>query len=262
MWLWHALVSAMRDSPRRPYRRIRASEAEQLLRGGSSAPERRILAAVLAAAAAPGRPEEYAGRQVAIAGFIRAREEARSPARPAWRRRVGLLLRGVGVVKLVTGLTVLVVAGTAVAAETGNLPRGAQTSAHQIFPGLGVPAPVVEPSSGSPAALIKSTPSGALPGASVTPSADLLALCESYRSVRKHGKKLSPADRETLAGAAGGRDKVDGYCARLTTDGPSGSPKPTGSPSPTGRNGSPNNDHGGNGGGRGDNGRPSAQPGG
>ncbi|WP_067450987.1 hypothetical protein [Actinomadura macra] len=101
------------------------------LSGGSAADEFARLREVLAAAAAPARPEELTGEDAAVAAFLAAR-----PARPVQAagalgssrrarshvRRLAALPR-VMVVKILVGVAILVASGgVAVAAGTGHLP--------------------------------------------------------------------------------------------------------------------------------------------
>ena len=118
----------------------------------------------------------------------------------------------------------LSVTGATVAAETGTLPAPVQQLAHQYAGAVGVPAP--SPStSGAPTAEPTSNPSaepsekpsgepseepddhGSGPDAS-GPAA--FGLCRAYLA-GGHGNSGSPAMR-ALVTAAGGADKVTGYC--------------------------------------------------
>src|SRR5947209_2751196 len=133
----------MRTLRPRTSRRLTAREAEQLLTGQPAGPDLRWLGRLLAAAAAPARPDELTGQRAAMEGFRRAYRHAPDRRRP---RRLAVALRRTVVVKAAAGAAVLFVGGTALAAGTGTLPDPAQQSAHDL---LGVPAPH-HPRSGKP----------------------------------------------------------------------------------------------------------------
>lgn len=85
--------------------------AEQLLAGGPAPDAPPGLAALLAAASGPARPEETAGEDAAVAAFI--------AARPAHRRALSRRI----VIKVVTITAILAGSGgVAIAAGTGHLP--------------------------------------------------------------------------------------------------------------------------------------------
>ncbi|MBL7256645.1 hypothetical protein JKJ07_20315 [Actinoplanes sp. LDG1-01] len=187
------------------------------------------LAALLEAARAPGTPEELAGEKEMLAAFAAHRKRA---ARSVRRRRTASLRAAL--VPVTSGLALLILAGTAVAARTGNLPEGAQQHAHRLFSALGVPAP----GTGSP-----HPSSSTRPGPGPRPSLDVTALswCEAWRGTPE--RSLSREDRRKLTDAAGGEEDIKDYCDRLhRSASPSSSPSPepsesrssSPSPSPTG----------------------------
>ena len=94
------------------------------------------VAAVLVAAAAPGRPEELAGGPPTLAGSDRSHP----PGRPRARSLRLVALVGVALVAL----------GGAAAAATGSLPRGAQSIAHDAFGMVGVSVPAPGPAQRRP----------------------------------------------------------------------------------------------------------------
>src|SRR5204862_1004249 len=88
-------------------RRIGRREAEELLSQGQTGPDRAALRHLLDQLAAPPSARELAGRRAAVAAFAQAvRSPVPDPATPARRRRLGLLSRA-ALVKVVTGLAVL-----------------------------------------------------------------------------------------------------------------------------------------------------------
>ncbi len=229
----------MNDS-REPDEWLDADLTDRLL-SGQDVPgsDRRIaeLARLLAAVAdglPPGRPEDEGA---ALAAFRRERDH---PSCQGVRTRVHMARPA----KVLAGglAAVLAVAGAAIAAQQGVLPRpfapGHRTSAP---PASG---PAVRPSpSASTASARERTPTGGVPGPGTTstppPSArssshpaghggapavpGLKGLCVAYVEASRHGKPLDAPSLARLATAAGGKDKVDGYCAlrvTLTSAGP------------------------------------------
>ena len=177
------------------------------------------LADLLEAARAPGTPDELAGEKEVVAAFVAHRKRA---ARAA-RRRTPARIRA-ALVPATTGLALLILTGTAVAARTGNLPQEAQQHAHRLFSALGVPAP----RTGTP------TPTGP------TPDITNLTWCEAWRGAS--GRSLSQEDHRKLASAAGPQG-IDKYCVDLrraasetpspavpSTSSPRTTPSPIGSP--------------------------------
>ena len=169
-----------------------------------------------------------------MAGFLAAHWNAAPTAPPKRRNRVRVrpAARTVAI-KVAAAVTVLAAGGTAVAAETGNLPTGAQQRAYEMFSSLGVPAPTGGP---RPAGTGPVRPS-ASPQPSATPApaasagdAAALGLCRAWDAGRKdpHGKAMAAAARRDLAAAAGGQSKVADFCTRLLDD-----PAATSTPGPS-----------------------------
>jgi hypothetical protein len=157
-------------------------------------------------------------------------------------------------VKVAAGVAVLAAGGTAVAAETGNLPAGAR----QFLSALGVPAPdggsrptatgAGRTRPGTHAAPVV-TPAPPSRGATTDPAqVAALGLCRSWDAARTNpqGKAVPPATRHALADLAGGESRIAGYCDDLLgRSGPSasttgkvenkekGKPKGTAEPFPT-----------------------------
>src|SRR5690349_2854306 len=111
-------------------------------------PGRAPLEKLLDAATAPATAEELSGEKAAVAAFTAHRRRASRAARrqPARTRTA--------IVTVTTGLALLSLTGTAVAARTGNLPQDAQQHAHRLFSALGVPAPRTGAPSPTPAPLV------------------------------------------------------------------------------------------------------------
>jgi hypothetical protein len=191
--------------------------AERLLAGtpGAHPP----LAALLTAAAVPGRPSELSSEQDCVAAF-RAAQFA-LPRRPGRRSRIKAIVTRVVTVKVIAALAASGAGGLALAATSGGLHHDPLTSSPA---GVSVAA--------HPGTRAKGT-SGATHGAGAPGSADnhpqptasasagaasaLVGLCHSYLAGSKseHGKALaSPAYRPLLT-AAGSADQVEPYCQAL-----------------------------------------------
>jgi hypothetical protein len=194
-------------------RGIGGRTAEDLLDGADGASPYPLLAATLRAAAGPTRPGELAGRQAAVAAFRLAVADAAGPAgrRSRIRRPVlRLTLRAAVVAAVVLGT-----GGVAVAASTGAIPI--PLNKHHAVPS----APASTPHPG-----VSPDPSNHT-GSGAGPSPALVGLCQAYDAGAgsDHGKALENPAFQALITAAGGKDAVDGYCARLlATANPSRTP--------------------------------------
>ncbi|OJF12997.1 hypothetical protein [Couchioplanes caeruleus] len=218
---------------------IDRATAEHLLSGG---PARRDtvtepLARLLDAATAPARAAELAGEDTAVAAFRRVHRE---PVPPPWRPD----MIKTALVKLATAKLLAATAGAAsiggiaLAAGTGSLPDAAQDVAHSAFD---APAPHAG-ASAHPDASAGPAPhaaASARPDASATagrgegsPSPSLTGLCQAYtaRPAGERGKALDSPAFTVLVTTAGGRDKVDTYCAALSSAHPDASSRPSGGP--------------------------------
>jgi hypothetical protein len=172
--------------------------AERLLSGDLTPPPDGTdrLAALLAAASAPGRPDELAGEAAAMAAF-----RAHPPTIRRWSLRRALTI------KVAAAVAVMVAAGgVAVASGTGFLPI-------PFIPGKAGPVP-----SGTDG------PAGRSPGqgrtASPAPSpADpaLPGLCADFqkKTSDEKQKELKGKHFEQLVKAAGGPEHVEGFCAQV-----------------------------------------------
>jgi hypothetical protein len=196
--------------------------AEQLLRGRPTGPPDAsgALADMLMAAAAPARDHELAGEEEALAAFRNARL---TPATQPRRRE--MIARAL-TLKIAVAAAVASAGSFALAAGTGHLPAqlGGASTSHT-----------------SSAATADPSPTGhASPGHSASPSPSLFGLCHAYANVAANpGKALDNPAFTALISAAGGKDKVNAFCAVVLKAGPSHAPSshPTGKPSshPTGK---------------------------
>jgi hypothetical protein len=210
-------------------RRIGRREADELLSASPVNPDRAALRHLLDQITGTPRPEELAGRQAAVAAFVRAvRDPVPAPGRVG-RRSLALLSRA-AVVKVVIGLAVLLCGSAALAAGTGNLPDGVQHGAHELFAPLGVPVPDGNDRHTGGSVGGGGTPSTnpAAPTGSGSPLTDpaALGLCRAWAVAGKddHGKGLDPAATQALARAAGGTDKIAGFCGKLLGGAPGSAP--------------------------------------
>jgi hypothetical protein len=193
------------------------------------------VAALLAAAVAPPRPEELAGQAAALAE-LRAVTHARTI--PARARRTGRRSRRRLALAVVAVTATLATGGAALAAG-GHLPGPVRDAAHSILVSVGgtepappavAPAPPgsgagtgATPSGPGPTDLAHSTPgspateSPAVPG---TTAPGTKGLCQSYLATqdKQAGKELDAASFDLLADEAGGADKVLTYCRHLLAD--------------------------------------------
>lgn len=138
--------------------------------------------------------------------------------------------------KVAAGVAVLVVGGTAAAAETGNLPAAAQKQAHGWFSVLGVPPPSSSrPGPSDAERTVSAVPTHAQPAPTVAPGAttpsagpgspgpDASAargLCRAWQAAgsKPRGKSMAAASRRALADLAGGENAIAGFCARQLAD--------------------------------------------
>jgi len=200
-------------------RRIHRAAAERLLRGQPADPRRPddLLAAMLATAAAPARADELAGEEAAVAAFRQARaadavrtidlidDSPAAPERswePVWARR---WTRHPVRIALVA-LTATAVGGVALAAGSVGWSQG-PADPQPASASAAVPRAAGGPSAGrgqggSPAALPHPSPVG---------------LCHAYTAGAGDapGKALDNPAFASLIKAAGGKEKVAGYCAAV-----------------------------------------------
>ncbi|MGN9908259.1 hypothetical protein ACTMTJ_12015 [Phytohabitans sp. LJ34] len=204
---------------RRPWRRrIKPDEAERLLAGRPDT-EHPELGRLLAAAAAPPRPEELTGLDSALAAF----EEAGRVERPAPAPRRRHVLRPLAAAAAVS---VLLVGGVAVAAETGYLPGTGPPAKESLAP-REVPSSAARTSPGGGATSGPApTPSPTASGPTAGPADKTAArLCRQWDDRRVKGKPMKPKDLAELARLAGGEPRIPGFCAPLLPPTPTESPK-------------------------------------
>jgi hypothetical protein len=206
---------------------------ERLLRGGLSPaqvpPGYAEVAALLAATTAPPSPEELSGQAAALAELRavtrrrRATAGTRRLARPPRRRRAGL-----AAVVLVGA----VATGGVAAAATGHFPAPVRDAARSILaplddrtpPGArpGQAATSGPASSSATTGPSGSQPTGTTPHGPASTAAGPAAgqnhqgLCLAYLAGQSgQGRKLEAPALQALARAAGGEDKIAGWCAEL-----------------------------------------------
>lgn len=196
------------------------------------------LSRLLAAAAAPARPDELAGLSAAAAAFKEASRDTSVSVAPVTRR--SLLVRPVAV-KIAAGVAVVLLGGVALAAETGNLPSGTQQRAHELFSPLGVPSPDAGASaSTSPTATRPPAgettpslvPSPGNNGRTLDPTSPaVLGLCRAWQARQKNpkDKPMTGEAFRDLAAVAGGEERIAAFCAPLLADDP-GLTAPTAEP--------------------------------
>ncbi|MCW2638279.1 MAG: hypothetical protein JWP76_585 [Dactylosporangium sp.] len=177
------------------------------------------LAALLTAAAVPGRAGELAREQASVAAFRTAHlHPAPQP------RRLSVLKAVVMKVLTVKALAVLGVAaggGVALAASTGTLPNPLAQPARVTSLGLSTAPAQAEQSReahnpGSTEAS-KNAKDAKDSDVSKAPSPSLVGLCHAYSAGNKteHGKALDNPAFTALTATAGGKDKVDMFCQAL-----------------------------------------------
>jgi hypothetical protein len=160
------------------------------------------LARLLAAATAPATSEELAGEQAALAEF-RAVMQSRPPTLVP--RRATMPNRLFTVKAAAAALVAVLSIGGVAAAATGLLPGQARQVADQ-----------------APSTTAASAAGHGIGRAAV---ADLdratQGLCEAWQADRDadHGSRSDAPAFQALAAAAGGPDKVAGYCAEVTAGG-------------------------------------------
>lgn len=228
-------------------RRLDRRAAERVARGDWAAGGPG-LQALLSAASGPARPDELTREDATVAAFRTA--QAGAAVAVAFvettppRRRVVIKTT---LAKLLTTKIAVAVAATAavtvggvatVAATTGGgtgTGAGAATSASTA---AGPSHSEARESSELPSGAHAGDQTGDRPATQPAPSPNLTGLCHAYTAGAgaDHGKALDNPAFTVLITTAGGRDKVDGYCATLLDDhSASGTPMPSTTPTSTGR---------------------------
>jgi len=200
-------------------RRLDRRTAEEILDGAPGGRDH-ALNAVLAAAAGAASEAELRGEHAAVAAF-RAARLAPAP-RPRSRSMIKIMLAKLLTTKLAVAAAAaaaVTAGGVAAVAATGNLPGSPDSSS--------VSTPATTPASAtSSVSTTKAAESshgdakgaGAVPSGSPSPS--LVGLCHAYTAGAgaDHGKALESPAFTVLVTTAGGRDKVDAYCAKVVAD--------------------------------------------
>lgn len=204
--------------------RIDLTEADRLVAGGAPGPGRPGLGALLAAVTAAPSAEELSGELAAVAGFAGVRRAGAPIGAAEERRRVRVRLSvGMAAMRVAVAVAVLTVGGTAAAAETGNLPRGLQRQAHDLFSPWGVPAPPSPTDRDGAGVSGPPTSPSARPApgtAGPSEAATELGLCQAWDASRAdpHNKTMTGEALHALAVAAGTDSAIPAFCAGLLYD--------------------------------------------
>jgi hypothetical protein len=191
----------------------------------------RPLASLLVAVAAPALPAELASEQACVDRF---RAASRVPARRPRKLSVikATVLRLLTVKAAIAALATTTAGGVVLAASTGTLHNPLDGHTSGVAPGVTASQPAAKPSKGTGDRDADGQGrNGGGSAASHAPSPSLVRLCHAYDEGNKaeHGKALDNPAFTVLVTAAGGRDRVDEYCAALLASpsaAPEGSPKP------------------------------------
>ncbi|GII24782.1 hypothetical protein [Planosporangium mesophilum] len=210
-----------------PPRHIDRRTAEQLLSGapmGARHPHP-PLAAVLTAAAVPGRPGELTSEDVSASAFrTAAMQPGGQPGRLSVIRSAVMRVLTVKVIAVAAATTT--VGGVALAAGVGTLPNPLTPPAPASSAGFSAAHPAV--TTRSPGKVDGSTGPRKShgPDASKPPSPAVVGLCRAYlagNNAKKREQMLANPAFSTLVTAAGAKDKVDGFCQALLAATPSAS---------------------------------------
>jgi hypothetical protein len=199
---------------RRPFDRFRADplaldddSADRLLAGrldpADAPPGYAEAAAVMAAATAPSRPDELDGVESSLNAF-----RAVLVLPPSSPRRPHMLVRFLTVKTAVAVFTGALLIGGVAAAATGTLPDAAQRLAHSLV--SAAPAPAGDDQAQSAADSAKGPEVG---------GAAKAGLCTAYMAGKggANGGRDSSVAFKALEQAAGGADKVAGYCSDVAS---------------------------------------------
>ncbi|HEX5114116.1 MAG TPA: hypothetical protein VFW65_02850 [Pseudonocardiaceae bacterium] len=188
--------------------RISRRTAARMLRGAPViVPD--ALVDLLAAAVAPPRDGELVGEQAATTAFLEAahRDTVLQPRSPSMIK--SMLAKALTVKIAAIAAAIFTVGGVATAAVTGHLPlpsnsssTGASTSSHAANTSVTLTT--------TPGSRTSSAHQG-------SPSPSLVGLCHAYiaGAGSDHGKALQNPAFTALITSAGGKTKVDAYCAAL-----------------------------------------------
>ncbi|RGC67498.1 hypothetical protein C5N14_19270 [Micromonospora sp. MW-13] len=215
--------------------RMDQETVERLLAGSAVGPQAgpQALVRLLAAVRAAPRPEELRGEDAALRAFRVAHGTPAVPV-PARGARRTVLTGLLGVKAVLAALAVAATGGVTLAAVHGALPPLAGTVDRPAAPAPATGRPVPD---GGPA----TRPSPAGTRAPEVPPARLLTLCRALRDEATQDRALTQTRYAQLVEAAGGRDRVTGWCAEaLAEAGPDASTGPAGTATaPPGGQGQP-----------------------
>ncbi len=158
------------------------------------------VAAVMAAATAPGSPHELAGATSVLEAF-----RAADP-RPVPSRRAHMLVKLLTAKAAAAAVSAVLLAGGVAAAATGSLPDPAQRMAHRMVGAA--PAPAADPSASE-----AHGSASAAKGPDATGPA-MRGLCTAFLAGQggANGGKNDSVAFKALADAAGGADKIAAFC--------------------------------------------------
>jgi hypothetical protein len=183
------------------------------------------LARLLAAATAPAAPEELAGERQALAEFtavLRSHPSTLSPRRTPVPRKVFTMKAAAAALVAVLSL------GGVAAAASGLLPDQASPVADQAPATTGADAAAHGLGQAAAANLGGTAQAGSTAGqgreSAVGPDAHAAAragLCRAWQAGQggDHGRRMDAVAFQALVAAAGGADKVAGYCEDVTAGG-------------------------------------------
>ncbi|MEH1029438.1 hypothetical protein V6W11_16990 [Micromonospora profundi] len=231
-------------NPYRPDRRADRAETERLLDAAHSEATAETastepVARLLAAAAAPARPEELAGTEAAVAAFRAARAaEGVTAAPPVARRPHGRRLT-TGALAWIGAVAATATAGAAFAAAgldlTPDPEPPAPTSAPSTSGGTAA-SPSVAPSRPTPSTTRPGVqPAPPTPQAGASPNSHLHGLCRAWQAKKpaQREKALRTPSFQRLVTAAGGAAEVEAYCQRLVPEAKPGKSTPPSPPGPS-----------------------------
>ena len=184
--------------------------AERLLAGrldpADASPADARLVRLLAAATGPAIPDELAGQAAAAAAFAAV---ARSTPPTPIPRRASMPSKLRTLKATAVALGVVVAIGGVAAATTGLLPTPTQPVGDQAPTSARAGDPAHAPGD-TPAATVASTRAG---------EAALGGLCRAYLAGQggRNGKRNDALAFQALAAAAGGAEKIAGYCQQIAS---------------------------------------------
>lgn len=191
-----------------------------------------VVEPLLRALAADPRPHELGGFDEPLATYRATFPRSRPSPHKTWRPAMPSSMLGAKLGATIAGVAAGL-SGVAVAAYTGSLTTGAQSTAHTTI--------------SAPAARLAATPRPTATGTPVGPDVTgpaAFGLCNAWTHHQAQGGKAGDSVAfKNLATAAGGENKIAAFCAKVPHPGnaahPTGKPTnhPTGKPTnhPTGK---------------------------